>query len=160
MLVPENLNSLEVTACCGKTLISLLWSLLKLESWFCNKETRKKIWNIWKQNILEAKNELHILYLLVYEENNVKKSLNKYDPWVSMYRLIRWLCQGNVFVLSFALDVVPLCLQWPLAQLFLAPLVVSMGQCSVFLRCLWVSPIRISVPNKFENKNRSTLGSF
>jgi hypothetical protein len=35
-----------------------------------------------------------------------------------MFRLSRWLCQGNIFVLIFALvlHVVTLCLQWPLAQ--------------------------------------------
>jgi hypothetical protein len=36
-------------------------------------------------------------------ENEMKKSLNKFDPWVSMVRLSRWLCQGNVFVLIFDL---------------------------------------------------------
>ncbi len=44
--------------------------------------------------------------------------LNKYDPWVSIFRLSRWLCQGNVFTLIFALvQNVALFLQWSLAQL-------------------------------------------
>jgi hypothetical protein len=49
-------------------------------------------------------------YLLVLAENEIKKSLNKFDPWMSMVRLSRWLCQGNVFVLIFDLvqHVVPL----------------------------------------------------
>jgi hypothetical protein len=54
-----------------------------------------------------AKNELHIFlkffYLLVLAKNEIKKSLNKFDPWMSMVRLSRWLCQGNVFVLIFDL---------------------------------------------------------
>jgi hypothetical protein len=41
--------------------------------------------------------------LLVLAENEIKNSLNKFDPWMSMVRLSRWLCQGNVFVLIFDL---------------------------------------------------------
>jgi hypothetical protein len=39
-----------------------------------------------------------------------KKSLNKFDTLVSMFRLSRWQSQGNVFVLIFDLvqQVVPL----------------------------------------------------
>jgi hypothetical protein len=46
--------------------------------------------------------------------------INMTHGCLSMFRLSRWLCQGNVFVLIFALvqHVAPLCLQWPLAQLF------------------------------------------
>jgi hypothetical protein len=52
-LVLVNLNSIEGAASCGKILILLLWSLRKFESWFLNKETRKK------QKAFKAKNELH-----------------------------------------------------------------------------------------------------
>jgi hypothetical protein len=53
-----------------------------------------------------------------------------------MFRQSRWLYQGIVFVLIFALllHVVPLCLQWHLAQLFPADWAGSAGQSSI--RCL------------------------
>jgi hypothetical protein len=41
--------------------------------------------------------------LLVLAENEIKKSLNNFDPWMSMVRLSRWLCQGNVFFFFFDL---------------------------------------------------------
>jgi hypothetical protein len=52
-----------------------------------------------------------------------------------MLRLSRWLCQGIIFVLIFTLveQVVPLCLQQPLAQVFPASWAGGMGQCSVYL---------------------------
>jgi len=36
-------------------------------------------------------------------ENDMKKSLNKFDPGMSMVSLSRCLCQRNVFVLIFDL---------------------------------------------------------
>jgi len=36
-------------------------------------------------------------------ENDIKKSLNKFDPGMSMVSLSRCLCQQNVFVLIFDL---------------------------------------------------------
>jgi len=51
-----------------------------------------------------------------------------------MFRLRRWLCQGNVSVLISALihRIAPLCLQWPLAQLFPEAWAGGMGQSSVY----------------------------
>ncbi len=46
---------------------------------------------------------LNFFYLLVLAENQIKKFLNKFDPWVSNLRLSSWLCQANVFVLIFYL---------------------------------------------------------
>ncbi len=87
-------------------------------------------------------------YLLVLAENEIKKLLNKFDPWVSMARLSRWLCQGNVFVLIFDLvqHVAPLFCSGHWHNYFL-----QLGQAvrvsvqSIFLRCLWfVSTLLLS----------------
>ena len=85
---------------------------------------------------------LKFFYLLVLAENEIKKSLNKFDPWMSMVRLSRWLWQGNVFVLIFDLvqHVAPLFCSGHWHNYFL-----QLGQAvrasvqSIFLRCLWVS---------------------
>jgi hypothetical protein len=55
-----------------------------------------------------------------------------------MFRLSRWLCQGNVFVLLFALTqhMAPLWLEWPLSQLLPVAWAGSTGQCSVHLSLL------------------------
>ncbi len=91
-----------------------------------------------------AKNELHIkknFYLLGLAEHEIKKSLNKFDPWMSMVRLSRCLCQGNVFVLIFDLvqHVAPLFCSghWHNYFLQLGHAVWASVQ-SIFLRCLWL----------------------
>ncbi len=50
-----------------------------------------------------------------------------------MFRLSRWLCHGNIQFFALIQHVVPLCLQWPLAQLFDAAWESNLGQCSVYL---------------------------
>ncbi len=78
--------------------------------------------------------------MLVLAENEIKKSLTKFDPWMSMVRLSRWLYQGNVFVLIFDLvqHVAPLFCSGHWHNYFL-----QLGQAvrasvqSIFLRCLW-----------------------
>ncbi len=100
-----------------------------------------------------AKNEeLHILkfffYLLVLAGNEIKKSLNKFDPCMSMVRRSRWLWQGNVFVLIFDLvqHVAPLFYSghWHNYFLQLGQVVRASVQ-SIFLRCLWCDRIHRNV---------------
>ncbi len=54
----------------------------------------------------------------------------QHDPRVSMFRLSRCLCHGNVFVLIFCNGKAcgAIILQWPLAQLFPAAWTSGMGQ--------------------------------
>jgi len=89
---------------------------------------------------------LKFFYLLVLAENEIKKSLNKFDPWMSMVRLSRWLCQGNVFVLIFDLvqHVVPLFCSghWHNYFLQLEQAVQASVQ-SIFLRCLCFPDINV-----------------
>jgi hypothetical protein len=56
----------------------------------------------------------------------------------SVLRLSRWLSQGNVIVLTFALvqHVMPLCLLWPLAQLFPVAWAGTTGQLLSKIDCL------------------------
>ncbi len=57
---------------------------------------------IWQQKALKTKNKLNINFFdLLVQAEKVEQSLNRYDPQVSMFRLTRWLCHGNVFVLIF-----------------------------------------------------------
>jgi hypothetical protein len=84
-----------------------------------------------------AKNELHIFkYFLLASFGRIlnQKSLNKFDPWVSMFRLSGWLCQVNVFGLIFDLvqHVVPLFCSghW---HNYLLQLGQAVCQCSVYL---------------------------
>ncbi len=111
-----------------------------------------------------AKNELHILknffYLLVLAENEIKKSLNKFDPWMSMVRLSKWLCQGNIFVLIFDLvqHVAPLFCSGHWHNYFL-----QLGQAvrasvqSIFLRCLCFQWIFLSFQITIISKNDNYL---
>ena len=94
-------------------------------------------------------------YLLVLAENEIKKSLNKFDPWMSMVRLSRQQCQGNVFVLIFDLvqHVAPLFCSGHWHNYFL-----QLGQAvrasvqSIFLRCLWVAFTLSQVKSWHKNK--------
>jgi hypothetical protein len=74
---------------------------------------------------------------------------------MSMFRLTRWLCQGNVFVLIFTLvqHVAPLCLQWPLAQLFPAAWAGVLSQCSVYLSLMSMGKSLLLVCSQISNKN-------
>ena len=64
-----------------------------------------------------------------------------------MFRLGRWLCQGNVFVLIFDLvqHAVLLCFQRPLVQLFPAALADSISHCSVYPSLLSMGAIMFAV---------------
>ncbi len=90
---------------------------------------------------------LIFFYLLVLAENEIKKSLNKFDPWMSMVRLSRWLFQGNVFVLIFDLvqHVAPLFCSghWHNYFLQLGQVVQASVQ-SIFLRCLCLATLGFS----------------
>ncbi len=90
-----------------------------------------------------AKNELHILKYFLLASFGRKlnlKFLNKFDPWVSMFKLSRWLYQANVFVLIFDLvqHVAPSFCSGHWHNYFL-----QLGQAVwasvqyIFLRCLW-----------------------
>ena len=99
-----------------------------------------------------AKNELHIFFYFftcqLWQKMKFKKSLNKFDPWMSMVRLSRWLWQRNVFVLIFDLvqHVAPLLRSGHWHNYFL-----QLGQAvrasvqSIFLRCLWTRLKAISI---------------
>ncbi len=45
-----------------------------------------------------------LLDFIFCAENKFRKSLNKFDPRMSKFRLCRWLCQGDVFVLVLHSD--------------------------------------------------------
>ena len=101
-----------------------------------------------------AKNELHIFQIFLLASFGRKwnyKSLNKFDPWVSMVRLSRWLCQGNVFVLIFDLvqHVAPFFCSghWHNYFLQLGQAVQASVQ-SIFLRCLCF-PLDVLVDPRF-----------
>jgi hypothetical protein len=104
-LVPENLNSRGGPTYCGKTLILLLWSLhwVTIELRFLSKETMVKFEKKCNKFLRQKMSYIFKKLLASLDTKLNKKSLNKFDAWVSMFRLSRWLCQGNVFVLIFDL---------------------------------------------------------
>ncbi len=100
-----------------------------------------------------AKNELHIFKYFLLASFGRKlnlKSLNKFDPWVSMFRQSRWLCQANVFVLIFDLVQLVAALfcsgHWHNYFLQLGQAVWASVQ-SNFLRCLQIILIACYMPH-------------
>ncbi len=81
--------------------------------------------------ISEQGNYTKFLNMLVLAVHKFTKSLYKLDSWVSMFKLSKWAC----YCFGFALVqyVVPLCVQWPVRQLFPAAWTGSTGKCSVYL---------------------------
>jgi hypothetical protein len=74
-----------------------------------SKKLKKKKRKYCSSKFFKANNELHIFKKLTEIKNQ------KFDPWVSLFIISRWLCQANVFAL--VQHVVPLFCRWTLAQL-------------------------------------------
>ncbi len=111
-----------------------------------------------------AKNELHIFkyfFTLQFWQKIKLKILINLTHWVSIFRLSRWLCQGNVLFFDLIQHVALLFCSghWQNYFLQLGHAVWASVQ-SIFLRYLWFQNCQCFCPKSFANVNTALFSFF